>query len=230
MLAVFILFRPTCTILIPFLFLGCSFSSKLPPLNTFITAFQTETQLYIFWVDLLDKQPYVLTVLALDELKVLSKAEYRWQDGVIREIEFSAKKSSDPEKTSQRYLIRYDSNGEAVYQDHYIYEELRPIRTSELKRIYQQAEMLLAEVQNLQKSNQHFFQGHLKNYKFHPCGAEPATWSTIEMPLDANFYPISNHHSYLIAALGDKKNNNIRVNKVIVFDENQVCFERPSFD
>ncbi len=228
-MAAFILFRATCTFFIFFPLLGCSFSPKLPRIDSFITASETESQLNIFWVDLLDGQPHVLTSLSLRDWKVLSKTEYRWQEGVIREIEFATIESSNEVANSRRYLIRYDSSGEAVYQSNYIDEELRPIQMSELKRIHQEADVLLTEVETLQKMNQHFFQGHFKNYEFNACGTDSSTWLKMNLPSDVILNLISMDKSYYIAALGDEKSNAIRVNEVLVFDEGNACYERPSF-
>lgn len=207
---------------------GCSSTETVqPPVQTVTAAVQGDTT-RIFWLDERQRFPETLTELVMLGDGTQYASEYRWRKGVVREIQREGNILVDGKMKPQSVLIRYDSEGQAVYQQYRLDGALLPIRGTELVRYYQQAEKALDTAQTLGQDNKSFFQGYWNQGVFEECGT--GTVKTLKFSAELPDYILQRlrQEDNFIAAVGKVGGNTITAETIIVLDEGSVeCFEKP---
>ncbi|PKF51131.1 DUF1481 domain-containing protein [Enterovibrio nigricans] len=209
---------------------GCSSTEAIVPVKTTQTAAVHGDAASIYWLD--EKQTFPET---LSEIVLLGdygqyQSEYRWRRGVVREIQRTGTVLDDGELKEQSVLIRYDSEGQAVYQQYRLDGDLLPIRGTELVKYYRQAEQALASAKALGKEKQDFFQGHWKAGTFEECGSSSEKTLTFDTVLPDYLLQSLDQPSNFLAAVGEVGRKSNTVNEVIILGDGETpCLVRPEF-
>lgn len=211
---------------------GCNSTAHIqPPVHT-ITAMVENNLTRIFWLDEHQGRPEKLTELTLIDNHGQYHSEYRWLDGAVREIQREGDLWVNGKLAHQSLIIRYNTQGLAVYQNYLLDNELLPIRKAKLARYRKIAEQALEDAQQLNKNKQNFFQGYWNNPVFEACGSKDekklefainSVDDVIPPPLGAN-----DHFMAAIGKVGRKKNTVETI--ILLANENAKCFKRPVFE
>ncbi|CZF85304.1 hypothetical protein GCE9029_04934 [Grimontia celer] len=209
---------------------GCSSTEKIqPPVQT-VTATVQGDATSIFWLDERQRFPETLSERVMMGDYGQYSSEYRWRKGVVREIQREGNILVDGELKQQSVLIRYDSEGQAVYQQYRLDGALLPIRSTELVRYYKQAEKALETAQALGKNNKNFFQGYWNEGVFEECGSGDV--KTLKFSAEFPDYILQRlrQEDNFIAAAGKVGRNTNTAETIIALDNDSAdCFERPEF-
>ncbi|MGF1867856.1 DUF1481 domain-containing protein [Enterovibrio norvegicus] len=210
---------------------GCGSTESIQPPTLSQTANVQGDATSIYWLDERQSFPETLTEKVLLGDYGQYSSEYRWRKGVVREIQREGDVLIDGKLKHQAVLIRYDSEGEAVYQQYRVDGDLLPLRTTELVRYAREAEQALANTREQVKKKQTFFQGYWSEGVLEACntGKEKALTFNVSFP-DYLFERLNKEDNFLAAVgkVGRKENT---VDTIIALDKDSAdCFERPSFN
>ncbi|AMG30807.1 DUF1481 domain-containing protein [Grimontia hollisae] len=207
---------------------GCSSTEILQPSVQTVTATVQGNTTRIFWLDERQRFPETLTELAIMGEHGQYSSEYRWRKGVVREIQREGNTLIDGELKHQWVLIRYDSEGQAVYQQYRLNGVLLPIRSTELVRYYQQAQKALEAAQTLGKNKKYFFQGHGNQREFEECGTGDVKTLKFTVAFPDDIQQRLRQEDNFIAAVGTVEGDINTVETMIVLGDGSVnCFEMP---
>lgn len=196
-----------------------------------VTAKLDPTQTQIFWLDTLQGEPITLTTRTLQGEHGHYQTEYRWLNGVVREIQQTGKVLFAGELRSQSFLIRYDSEGQAVYQQHHFDDEVRPIHLSELNQYYAKAKAALLTAQTQLKKNQVFFQGYWREGVFETCFDDREVKLDFGGLFSTKVYARLKYEDNYIAAIGTQGLGKNKIYQLIALEpESADCITRPLFD
>ncbi len=214
-----------------FLLTACSSAERNVRLDQRVTGSVTPKTTQIYWLDTVQATPVLLTILTTEKNLVRYSTEYRWRDGLVREIEQRGKVMDGGRLVSQRFLIRYDSSGQAVYQQHQFDGETRPIHLSKLNALYAKANDEYRLVNELLANKQVFFQGHWRNGSFETCYTHQAKRLQFNQTVSKKTYNLLKDKDNFIAAVGFSEPNKNIIEQLIAVEPHQiVCIERPEFD
>ncbi len=224
-----------------FLLTACSSGKQEPKLALSVTGSVTPKATQIYWLDTVQATPLLLTTLTTENDLVRYSTEYRWHDGLVREIERRGKVMDEGKLVSQRFLIRYDSKGQAVYQQHLFNGETRPIHPFELNALYIRAQAEYRLANELLAKKQVFFQGHWRHGSFENSAFENGTFETcftqqakklqFNQSVSKQAYNRLKNEDNFIAAVGFSEPEKNIIEQLIAVEPYQaVCIERPKFD
>lgn len=214
---------------------GCSSTNNAKPLTQTITAEKKNEISHIYWLDEDKNKPVNLSQLTLKGNVITHKSEYRWVDGVIREILSDGKQRIDGQLKHQLLKIRYDSQGIAVFQNYRLDGDLLPIKNDDLIAYYQQAQNVLAKTRELQKNQQDFFQGYLEKntdssllLKTCQNNEEMLTFNA-KLPSPLMQHMLNKKH--FIAAIGNTQKAPYQLENIILLEDSDAnCIFRPKFE
>ncbi|MDD1783848.1 DUF1481 domain-containing protein [Enterovibrio sp. ZSDZ35] len=209
---------------------GCSSTEAIVPVKTTQTAAVQGDATSIYWLDEKQTFPETLSEIVLMGDHGQYQSEYRWRKGVVREIHRKGTVLDGGKLKEQSILIRYDSEGQAVYQQYRLDGDLLPIRSTELVKYYRQAEQSLANAKTLGKESQDFFQGYWKAGTFEECGSSSEKTLTFDTVLPDYLLQRLNPQRNFLAAVGEVGRRSNTVNEVIMLGAGDTpCLVRPVF-
>ncbi len=135
---------------------GCGSTEMITPLTQTITADVKGDSTAIYWLDERQGFPETLTERVMMGDYGSYASEYRFRKGVVREIQRDGNILVDGKVQPISLLIRYDSEGQAVYQQYRLNGDLLPVRGTELVRYYREAEQSLATARELHSNDRDF--------------------------------------------------------------------------
>ncbi|KXF80387.1 DUF1481 domain-containing protein [Enterovibrio coralii] len=209
---------------------GCSSTETIVPVKTTQTAAVQGDATSIYWLD--EKQTFPET---LSEIVMMGdygqyQSEYRWRKGIVREIHRTGTMLDDGKLKPFSLLIRYDSEGQAVYQQYRLDGDLLPIRSTELVKYRRQAEQALESAKTLGKEGQDFFQGYWKAGTFEECGSDREKSLTFDTVLPDYLLQSLDQKSNYLAAIGSVGRRTNTVSDVIMLKGGDAaCLARPTF-
>lgn len=130
----------------------------------------TETQRAWYWADVVDQQP----LKAYDHVKrnnhTSYDSEYHWQNGVLSEVIRQGERMSrqGSERQTFRTHLRFDEQGQAVYQQDKVNQQVFPLTAHAIADIKQQADHVITTLLN-SKSSRYLIQGFWDGQQFHSC-------------------------------------------------------------
>lgn len=225
------LYSPYLSFILPFLLAACSSVERNVNVEQLVTGSVTPKATQIYWLDRAQNTPILLTTLTTESDLVHYSTEYRWRDGLVREIERRGKVMSEGSLVSQRFLIRYDSSGQAVYQQHQFDGETRPIHLSELNQFYAKANDEYRLANELLAKKQVFFQGHSRHGAFETCYTQQTKTLQFNQAVSKKAYNRLKNEDNFIAAVGFSEPQKNIIEQVIAIEPYQVvCIKRPEFN
>ncbi|WP_245621572.1 DUF1481 domain-containing protein [Enterovibrio calviensis] len=220
---------PLATLLILSL-AGCGSTESIKPPTQTQTAIVQGDATTIFWLDERQGFPEILSERVLMGDYGQYSTEYRWRKGIVREIHRDGEVMMDGKLTHQSFVIRYDSEGQAVYQQNRLDGDMRPLRNTDLARYYQQAEQALIQARELKKNGQLFFQGYWSEGILDECDTGREKKLSFEVALPNFIVQRLNQEDNFIAAVGNVGRKTNTVDAIIALNnDSEDCFERPTF-
>lgn len=220
---------------LPILFLlalvGCTHQPLPAPQLNEIFAVRNEQGIpYAYWLSQYQGQPSVLSEWSFNVTFGETRREYRWRDGQLREIEQKGNVAQDGKSQSRHFLVRYDSEGQAVYQKNRVNDEPRAMHLAELTRLYQEGQKQLIWVQNFADKPQIAIQGYWQTGQFIRCG-EPNHWQAMSMPPALSpLLDLSKEKPIFVLAIEAKGRQVQELPEVVWAAANeQACLTRPQF-
>lgn len=110
------------------------------------------------------------------------QSDYRWREGKLREIKRKGMRLSDKTLKPFTLHVRYDTQGNAVFQRYNVDGSVLPLSDSQLYQLTQQAQNAVSVVKKQRKDGQSLIQGYWQGNRFTRCGDEKQ--------LDMTFNPV----------------------------------------
>lgn len=209
---------------------GCGSTEMITPLTQTITADVKGDSTAIYWLDERQGFPETLTERVMMGDYGSYASEYRFRKGVVREIQRDGNILVDGKVQPISLLIRYDSEGQAVYQQYRLNGDLLPVRGTELVRYSREAEQSLAMARELHSNGRDFFQGYWNEGQFEECGSGKEKALEFETDLPGYIVQRLSQEDNFLAAAGKVGRNLNVVEEVIALDSDSAeCFTRPGF-
>lgn len=210
---------------------GCGSTEMMAPPTQTVTADVKGDSTVIYWLDERQKFPETLTTLSLMGDYGSYGTEYRFRKGIVREIQREGTVFTGDSVKPISLLIRYDSEGQAVYQQYRVDGDLLPVRPTELVRYFREAEQSLAMARELHSNDRNFFQGYWNEGSFEECNTGRELTLKFETVLPSYIVQRLSQEDNFLAAAGKVGRNVNVVEEVIALDSDSAeCFVRPSFE
>lgn len=211
--------------------MGCSSTANVtPPIRTVTAMTQNDTS-QIFWLDERLTSPETLTHLTLMKGDARYSTQYRWVDGLVREIQGEGDVLIDGEFKHQSFIVRYNSKGLGVYQNNRLNGDLFPIRNTELIRIFERSQYALKKALSLRNKKQLLFQGYFRNGTFESCISDAKKTLIFDEDLSSEMLEKVNADEYFMAAVGTVGGKTDIVEEIIYLGEiTEPCFKPFSFE
>lgn len=209
---------------------GCSSTEMMAPPTQTVTADVKGDSTVIYWLDERQTFPDTLTSLVIMGDYGRYATEYRFRKGVVREIQREGRMLIGESVQPISLLIRYDSEGQAVYQQYRVNGDLLPVRPTELVRYFNEAEQALTASRKLHADNRDFFQGYWNEGHFEECGSGAEKTLAFDVVLPDYVLQRLRQEDNFLAATGKAVRNTITVSQIIALDNDSAdCFVRPAF-
>ena len=136
----------------------------------------------------------------------------------------------DNKPQPRHFLVRYDSEGQAVYQQNRVNDEPRAMHLTELTRLYQAGQNQLKWVRNFADKPQIAIQGYWQTGQFIRCG-EPHHWQAMPMPPALSSLVDANEDKPVFLLAIEVESHQAQVISEIVWAtaNEQACLTRPQF-
>lgn len=182
---------------------GCSsFSDQTIPVETFITGQTAGDATSIYWLE--QKQAFPISLKSRVYVGDYGHydSESTWRAGVLRELRQQGEQFVDDEIQPFSLVLRFDDNGEAVYQRYRVGERVVPLSPSQIKTHQRSIEQSLGVVKALKAERARLIQGKMHNGELVACGSTRARNVAFDQPLPASVAKKIASGSHFIAALG----------------------------
>ncbi|MCL9783498.1 DUF1481 domain-containing protein [Vibrio sp. S4M6] len=159
------------------------------------------------------------------------KTDYKWANGSVREL---IRKGETLENGKGlvpfSIVIRFDQNGEAIYQQYRLDGQILPLTEAQLVRYLEEAQHVATVVNRQKSQGTELIQGIWNGKSFKSCSGKVYDKLEFNQTLPKIVATrLSSVESY-IALLGNKSRHSVEVNKLLLMaDENQSCIQRPDF-
>ncbi|CED72543.1 putative lipoprotein [Aliivibrio wodanis] len=161
------------------------------------------------------------------------KTTYRWEKNILVEAVREGEMLDKTNELTPYFMhVRYNGNGEAVYQRYRKDGRIFPLMPNQLAQFQDQSQYLITKVENSNKEGISLYQGEWDGETFYSCNGEE--YSEVEfnqiLP-DFVVARLSGLDSF-ISFLGEEKNRNKKVLKMsellLLTDDSYKCVERPN--
>lgn len=159
------------------------------------------------------------------------QSDYRWSEGELRELirkgdQLDAKQGMVPFQIH----IRFNKDGEAVYQQYRLKSKVLPLQYDQLERFKEEAHNVVALVKERSRNGQSLIQGYWDGESFEACdGDEFATIEFNQSLPKLVIDRLASVESY-IAFIGKESRNSVTVDELLLLKEDDFdCVLRPQF-
>lgn len=208
---------------------GCGSTEIITPPSQTVTADVQGDSTAIYWLDERQGFPDTLTSMVMMGDYGQYATEYRFRKGVVREIQREGALLVDNAVKPVSMLIRYDSEGQAVYQQYRVNGDLLPIRATEMVRYAREAEQALTTARELHDNKRDFFQGYWDHGLFTACGSDKEKTLKFDLMLPDELVTRLEQKETFLAASGEVGRNSNTVEQIIALEGNG-CIRRPMFE
>lgn len=156
------------------------------------------------------------------------QTEYRWDEGVVRELVREGSELRNSELLPFRLHIRFNKEGDAVYQRYRVDGDVLPVNSAQLVQLKQDANRAI-EVSKAQDGNGlDLFQGYWDGQEFSTCSGLtfPEVRFNQQMP-QVLMSRLATVDSY-VALVGTARSQRIEVEDLLILaDDSRDCVPRP---
>ncbi len=157
------------------------------------------------------------------------QSDYRWGEGVLRELirkgeQLDTKQSMVPFQIH----IRFNKDGEAVYQQYRVDRKVLPLQREQLARFKEEASDVVASVKQRSRNGQSMIQGYWDGESFETCGGKE--FARLEFNQTLPQFVIDRLASVdnYIAFIGKASRNQVIVDELVLLkDDDYDCVQRP---
>lgn len=158
------------------------------------------------------------------------KSDYRWEDGNLRElIRQGQQLNSQQELVPYRIHVRFNKNGEAIYQQYRLDGRVLPLKADKLAWLKQEAVNIPALTKQQSGAGKRLIQGYWDGSSFDTCTDQ--SFEQVEFNETLPSFVInrlSSVDSY-VAFIGNTRRNKVIVDELLMLDDDSHdCIERPS--
>lgn len=158
------------------------------------------------------------------------KTSYRWSEAQLRElVREGEQRNDDQELVSYRIHVRFNKNGEAVYQQYRLDGRVLPVSRDKLAWLKQEALDIATISKQQEKDGLELIQGYWDGSTFETCSEN--NYSTIEFNQTLPSFVVDRLSSVdnYIALLGSTRGNKVTVKELLMLaEDSQDCIERPN--
>lgn len=157
------------------------------------------------------------------------QSNYRWDEGELREVVREGMQPKERQLVPYRVQIRFDKNGEAIYQQYRVDGKVLPLNQNQLAQYQQQADELVAKTQQQDSQGLTLIQGIWDGEVFESCSGPEYSHVEFNQTLpDFVVSRLSSIDSY-VAFLGSTDKSTVRIEKILTLDDDSHdCVKRPA--
>lgn len=157
------------------------------------------------------------------------KSDYRWEDGELRELIREGQQLNDDQQlVPYRIHVRFNKDGEAVYQQYRLDGRVLPLKNNKLAWLKQEAVNIPLHTKDQSRSGIRLIQGYWDGSAFETCSGR--SFEQVEFNETLPSFVVnrlSSVDSYA-AFLGSTKSNKVVVNQLLMLaEDSHDCIERP---
>ncbi|EMK3316315.1 DUF1481 domain-containing protein [Vibrio vulnificus] len=157
------------------------------------------------------------------------QSEYRWDEGALRElIREGEQLDSKLGLVPYRIHVRFNVEGDAVYQQYRLNGKVLPIQQEQLQRYQYEADALVKETKQQSREGLELIQGYWDGETFETCSGEE--YSKLEFNQTLPGFVVNRLASVdsYVAFLGKKSSRRLEVETLLLLDEDdRDCVEKP---
>ncbi len=157
------------------------------------------------------------------------QSDYRWDKGELREL-IRKGDQTDPKQGMVPFQIhiRFNKDGEAVYQQYRINNKVFPLQHDQLERFKTEARDIIASVKKSSRNGQSLIQGYWDGESLETCdGKEFATLAFNQTLPPFVINRLASVDNY-IAFIGKESRNKVAVDELLLLkDDGFDCVHRP---
>lgn len=158
------------------------------------------------------------------------QSDYRWDEGELRElIRKGEQVDTKQELVPFQIHIRFNKDGEAVYQQYRVNRKVLPLQHEQLERYKTEANDVVVSVKAQSRNSQSLIQGYWNGQSFETCKGK--AFSTLEFNQTLPKFIIerlSSVDSY-VAFVGKQSRNKATVDELLMLNDDDFdCVPRPA--
>ncbi|MGL6261232.1 DUF1481 domain-containing protein [Vibrio sp. WXL103] len=156
------------------------------------------------------------------------QTEYRWEDGVVRELVRQGTQLNDNELVPFRLHVRFNKDGNAIYQRYRIDGNVRPVSSQLLANLKSDAAGVVAVTRDQDQRGFDLFQGYWDGQEFNSCSGSSFPEVKFNYPMPKVLMNrLASVDSY-VALVGRARSTRIEVEQLLLLDDDgRDCIERP---
>jgi len=157
------------------------------------------------------------------------RTSYRWDEGTVREVVREGEQLKDNALVPYTVHMRFNKDGEAVYQQYRVNKKILPLNDGQLERYVLEADAIKTMTKDQDKQGLELIQGVWDGETFENCvtGRE---YSNVEFNHSLPSFVmsrLSTLDSY-VGFLGKIRNNKVYIEELLILaDDSHDCVERP---
>ncbi|MDA0150394.1 DUF1481 domain-containing protein [Vibrio sp. LaRot3] len=157
------------------------------------------------------------------------KSNYRWESGSVRELKREGEQLKDDQGLVPYSIhVRFNQDGEAVYQQFRIDGKVLPLKSAKLEQLIQEAEAVARKTKQQDKAGLELMQGYWDGSTFETCNGR--SYSDIEFNQTLPSFVVSRLEGIdnYLTFVGSGRVNRVVVDDLLMLaDDDQECIERP---
>ncbi len=210
---------------------GCSSSSNstFSSKSHFSGGQHTGDATTYYWYTESSSKPMAAADHVTSETHGWYETSYRWDEGNVREVVRSGEQAKGNELVPYTVHVRFNKDGEAVYQQYRVNKKILPLNQGQLERFATEAKVIQKVTKEKNKQGLELLQGFWDGTKFESCSGVEYTNVKFNHTLP-NFVMsrLSRLDNY-IGFLGKIRNKTVYIDELLILaDDAHGCVERPN--
>ncbi len=156
------------------------------------------------------------------------QSEYRWVENQVREVIREGEQLSDSNGLiPYRVHVRFNKDGQAIYQQYRLDDKVRPLNEEQLLRYQQEASSLVIQAKDQNSKGVDLIQGYWDGTEFETCSGR--TYTSVEFNHALPSFVINRLASIdsYVAFLGSTRGSKVVVEELLMLaEDDHSCIER----
>ncbi|SIO25055.1 DUF1481 domain-containing protein [Salinivibrio sp. ES.052] len=204
---------------------GCS-SGKPPKPVTHTTAFAAGDYRAVYWLDSQQGQVIGLAEKTWQGDYGQYRSEYAWRAGSLRALKREGEKLVDNRLVPFSTHVRFDANGEPVFQRYHQGDALLPLDSATLSRLYQEANQIQRQAQAQLANNVSVLQAQRQGEYWVDCDNDRQRWAFSEAIGPSVIQRLNQPGTFVIAG-GSPSIGRDHIAFVVHVEDGKLCLQRP---
>ncbi|WP_165312501.1 DUF1481 domain-containing protein [Vibrio ziniensis] len=157
------------------------------------------------------------------------ETSYRWDEGNVREVVRKGEQLKAGELVPYTVHVRFNKDGEAVYQQYRVEKKILPLNEGQLERYVLEAESIGNMTKDQNKKGLELLQGFWDGTTFELCNGKDYTEVEFNNTLPSFVMSRLSSLDNYIGFLGKIRNNTVYIDELLILaDDDYDCVERPN--